>query len=124
MSATDNIAHKIDALFASIDQNDTEAFLGFLTDDAEFRFGSAPPVQGRDAIGRAVSEFFASIAGCTHVLSETWTGPDSFACEGEVTYERIDGSRITLPFADMFSLRGEKICGYRVYIDIAPLFAR
>jgi hypothetical protein len=44
-------------------------------------------------------------------------------CEGEVTYRRHDNSEITLPFADAFDLRGDLISGYRIYIDIAPLFA-
>ena len=32
-------------LFAAIDANDAAAFVGFLTDDAVFRFGSAPSVE-------------------------------------------------------------------------------
>ena len=123
MRSGDSIPGRISELFSAIDNNDAKGFVEFLTDDAVFRFGSAPAVQGRAAIEQAVSGFFATIAGCRHELRATWTGPESFACEGEVTYERHDGSEITLPFADVFDLRGELICGYRIYVDVAPLFA-
>ena len=45
------------------------------------------------------------------------------ACEGEVTYTRHDGSQITLPFCNIFEIDGDKIEVYRIYIDMAPLFA-
>ena len=123
MTSEDSIHGRIDALFAAIDRKDANRFVEYLTDDAVFRFGSAPAVQGRAAIEQAVSGFFSTIDGCRHKLTASWTGPETFACEGEVTYRRHDGSEITLPFADVFDLRGEMICGYRIYIDIAPLFA-
>lgn len=124
MQSSDAIPGRIEELFSAIDSNDAKRFVEFLTDDAVFRFGSAPAVHGRDAIEQAVSGFFSTISGCRHALHTSWTGPDSFACEGEVTYTRLDGSEVTLPFADIFDLRGEKISGYRIYVDVAPLFAQ
>ena len=55
-------------LFVSIDAMDTEGFLGFIAPDGEFRFASAPPVQGHAAIREAVDGFFSSIAGLSHKL--------------------------------------------------------
>ncbi len=123
MSANTAVPHRISELFDAIDQNDAQRFVEFLTDDAVFRFGSAPAVKGRKAIAMAVGAFFSSISGCQHELHAVWSGTDSVACEGDVTYRRNDGSEITLPFADVFELRGNLISGYRIYIDIAPLFA-
>jgi hypothetical protein len=54
MTATDAKQARLGDLFAAIDAKDTERFLGFLTDEASFRFGSAQAVQGREAIHRAV----------------------------------------------------------------------
>lgn len=122
MEPTIGIQNRIGEVFAAIDQQDAAGFAGFLTDDATFQFGSAPPVQGRSAIEEAVKGFFASIAGCRHKLRRSWTNSDSYVCEGTVCYQRLDGSEITLPFADVFDIRGELICGYRIYIDINPLF--
>ena len=114
---------RMKSVFDAIDRKDTQQFIAYLAPDAVFRFGSAAPVQGRDEIAGAVDAFFSSIAGCRHVLHDTWQGDNSFACEGEVTYRRHDNSEITLPFVDVFDLRGDLISGYRIYIDIAPLFA-
>jgi ketosteroid isomerase-like protein len=109
-------------LFAAIDSMASERFAAFLTEDAIFRFGSAPPVQGRSAIEAAVAAFFSGIAGCQHTLRHSWSDGDSLVCEGEVRYTRKDGSDISLPFADVFELQGKLIAAYRIYIDITPLF--
>ncbi len=45
-------------LFESIDNQDAEAFLAFLSDDVKFRFGNAALVTGKSAVGEAVSGFF------------------------------------------------------------------
>lgn len=109
--------------FSAIDARDTETFAGVLAEDAVFRFGSAPPVEGRAAIAAAVDGFFGSIAALRHDLHKTLASGDTLVCEGEVTYTRLDDSEITLPFTDVFELSGDKISHYKIYIDIAPLFA-
>ena len=110
-------------LFASIDAMDTERFLGYLSENAQFRFGSNEVVMGREAIGQAVDAFFASIDGLEHRLMRTWVHPETTICEGEVTYTRKDGSKVTLPFVDLFRMDGELVREYLIYMDIGPLFA-
>ncbi len=109
-------------LFAAIDAKDPEAFVGYLTDDAVFRFGSAPAVQGRDAICAAVGAFFDTVAGLSHVINKTIVDGATLVCEGEVTYTRLDGSSVTLPFTDVFEYEGELIGHYKIYMDIDPLY--
>jgi hypothetical protein len=110
-------------LFAAIDARYADAFASFIAEDGDFRFGNAPPVAGRAAIRTAVAGFFAAIGGCRHRLLKSWTGPGSAACEGEVTYTRLDGSTLTLPFVNVFELGGGRIRSYRIYIDNGPLFS-
>jgi ketosteroid isomerase-like protein len=110
-------------LFAAIDARDATRFTAFLTPDARFRFGNLPEVVGREAIGAAVGQFFAAIGGCAHRLLGTWYGPGSAVCEGEVSYTRLDGRVVTVPFANVFALRGTAIASYRIFIDNTPLFA-
>jgi uncharacterized protein (TIGR02246 family) len=110
-------------MFAAIDARDSAGFAAYLTEDAVFRFGSAPPVQGRDAIQAAVDGFFTTIAGCSHKTAKSLRQDDTVVCEGEVTYQRHDGSSVTLPFTDIFEYDGELIAHYKIYIDIAPLYA-
>jgi len=109
-------------LFASIDAMDTESFLSFIHKDATFRFGSTPAVTGHAEIRAAVEGFFSSFATLRHDLQRVIADGDAVACEGEVTYTRHDGSKITLPFVNVFKVAGKLILQYRVYIDIAPLF--
>jgi len=122
---TDGVAagHDTGGLFAAIDANDVAAFVGFLTDDAVFRFGSAPAVRGRSAVQAAVDGFFGTIAGCSHNVQNTIGSGSTLVCEGEVTYRRHDGSEITLPFANVFEYDDGLISHYKIYADIGPLLA-
>ena len=117
------MADRLDGLFASIDAQDTDAFLACLTEDAIFRFGSAPAVRGREAIRAGVDGFFASIKGSSHALNQVLSDGNTLVCEGEVSYRRHDDSEITLPFTNVFKLDGPLISHYKIYIDIAPLYA-
>jgi limonene-1,2-epoxide hydrolase len=122
MTTVDARHARLDELFAAVDAKNTERFLGFLTDEASFRFGSAPPVHGRVAIRAAVGGFFDSIAGLRHNLTRILTEDDVMICEGEVTYTRLDGSDICLPFTDVFEWEGGLIAVYKIYMDVGPLY--
>ena len=124
MTSADAAGSDTGGLFAAIDAQDAASFVSFLTEDAVFRFGSAPPVQGREQIRAAVDAFFATIAGCRHTISNSLRSGSTLVCEGEVTYTRHDGSEITIPFADIFEYEGDLIADYKIYIDIAPLYAQ
>lgn len=118
----DAVHSRLDDLFAAVDAKDTERFLGFLTAEASFRFGSAPAAQGREAIRAAVGGFFGTIAGCRHVLARTVAEEGVIICEGDVTYTRHDATEITLPFANVFELEGGLISDYKIYADAGPLY--
>ena len=110
-------------LFAAIDAQDAASFVSFLTEDAVFRFGSAPPVQGREQIREAVAAFFATIAGCRHTIRNSLRSGPTVVCEGDVAYRRHDGTEVNVPFADVFEYEGDLIAHYKIYIDIGPLYA-
>ena len=38
-------------------------------------------------------------------------------------YTRLDGRQVSVPFVNVFHLRGGEIARYLIYIDNAPLFA-
>jgi len=110
-------------LLATIDSRDADAFASFLTENTEFTFGNAPTIVGRAAVREAVAGFFAAIGACRHRLLQTWSGPDSAVCQGEVTYTRHNGTTVTVPFANVFQLRDGRIAKYQIYIDNSPLFS-
>jgi len=109
-------------LLAAVDRMDVGQFLGFIAPDASFRFGSAPPVIGHDAIREAVGGFFASIAGLSHALKHVITSGSTLLIEGDVTYTRHDSSAITLPFVNVLEVANDLIVDYKIYIDIGPLY--
>jgi len=110
-------------LFETIDSMDAKGFVEYLCDDAVFRFSNRARVCGKDNIINSVEEFFSSIKGLKHRLDTTLFEGSSVMCNGEVTYTRKDDSEITLPFANVMKLQGEKVKEYLIYIEIAPLFA-
>ena len=108
-------------LFQSIDAKDADAFASFLTEDAVFRYGSQPPVQGRTAIRDYTAGFFGSIQALRHDIHETWEGDGSLACQGDVTYTMGDGSAVTIPFVNVFRFDGDRVREYLIHIDPTPL---
>ncbi len=110
-------------LFRAIDAMDADRFASYLARDAVFRFANQPEVRGSDAIRAAVAGFFGMIAGLEHRITDTWAQPGTVICRGEVTYTRKDGTKLTVPFADVLEMRGERIGDYRIYMDVSPLFA-
>lgn len=112
----------LESLFNVIDAADVTGFGAYLTEDAVLRFGNASPVHGRAAIEQTVRHFFASIRRSRHRIERVWPGADAIAVDGFVTYTRLDGSEVTLPFADTLVLREDRIAEYLIYIDLTPLF--
>jgi limonene-1,2-epoxide hydrolase len=52
-----------------------------------------------------------------------WTVDGATIVEAKVTYTRADDSQVTVPVATIFRERDDEINDYRIYIDLAPLFA-
>ena len=110
-------------LFADIDSMEPDRFAQHLSPDATMRFGNAPPVRGRDAIRDAWASFCETLDGVHHDIVEQWHAGDATIVEASVTYTRKDHSRITVPVATIYRARGELIDDYRIFVDLAPLFA-
>lgn len=118
-----DIATLVRRVLDSVDAKDTEAFLNFLEEEAQFRFGSAPAVTGKEAIRNAVDGFFTSVKRLRHEILETWSDAGTVICQGRVTYTRTDETEVTLPFVIIWRMRGELIKEYLIYIDIQPLYS-
>ena len=111
-------------LFRCVDAKDIDGWLEFLTPDAHFRFGNAATVEGKSAVRDAVIAFFASISELRHDLAETWIHFDAVICHGEVTYTRLDGSALSIPFVNVLRMEGDLIRDYLVYADASELHSR
>ena len=111
-------------LFEDIDSMDPDRYARHLSDGVVMRFGNSDPVVGRVAVRDAWAAFCADLHGVSHDLVERWeTGPATIA-EARVTYTRADDSTATVPVVTIYRGGGDLIDDYRIFIDLAPLFAR
>lgn len=112
------------AILARIDGMDTAESVKLFAESATVTFGNGQPMVGRDAIKAGTAVFYSSIAGLRHRILNEWTvGQDTIA-EAAVTYTRHDGRQVTIPAATMWRVRDDGlITNYRVFIDLAPVYA-
>ncbi|MEV6757061.1 nuclear transport factor 2 family protein [Streptomyces sp. NPDC051214] len=110
-------------IFRDIDTFDPDKFVAHLTKDVVFRFANSPELIGRPAVRQGVADFFATIAGLSHRLLRSWEMGDIVIVQTEVTYTRTDGKQVTVPNADILTFRGDKARQWRIYIDLAPVYA-
>lgn len=110
-------------LFADIDSMEPERFAAHLASNVTMRFGNADPIRGRDPVREAWAAFCQDLNGVKHDLVEQWTVDGTTIVEAKVTYTRDDGSQVTVPVVTVYRERDGEINDYRIYIDLAPLFA-
>ena len=110
-------------IFAAIDSFDPEKFVAHLTPDAVFRFANAEPATGRPAIKEAVNDFFGTIDGLTHHIRNVYESGDVVVVQLDVEYRRKDGKLVSVPNADILTFDGDLVRDWRIYIDLAPVFA-
>jgi ketosteroid isomerase-like protein len=109
--------------FADIDARDADKFLAHLTPDVVFRFGNADPLTGHAAVREAVVGFWSTIDGLTHHVQNVWEVGDTVIAQIDVEYRRKDGKTVTVPNADILTYDGDLVRDWRIYIDLAPVFA-
>jgi len=108
-------------LLTAIDAQDAGKFASYLTEDVVFRYGSNPPVHGRQAVHDYVAAFFGNLDALRHRLLGEWESGNAVICEGEVTYTLPGGKAATLPFVNVLGMQNGKIKDYKIYIDPTPL---
>ncbi|MEZ0352437.1 nuclear transport factor 2 family protein [Mycobacterium sp. pR1184] len=110
-------------VFDVVDSMDLDKLASLFTDDARLRFGNQPPFEGLGAIRDGVKGFFDTIAGIRHTLVRVWQIGDDTVAHADATYQRKDGTDVTLPAATIYhSDRDGKIDDYRVFVDVTPIY--
>jgi ketosteroid isomerase-like protein len=111
-------------MFADIDRMDVHAWAAYLAPDAVMRFGNAAPVYGRDGCRAALAAFYARIDGLRTDIIERWQHGPATIVEANVTFARTDGREVSVPAVTIYRTDAQDlISDYRVYIDVAPVFA-
>jgi ketosteroid isomerase-like protein len=111
-------------LFEDIDSMEPDRFAQHLAEDVSMRFGNAEPIHGRQAARDTWAGFCEGLDGVSHTLVAEWRSDEGTVAEAEVTYTRKDGSTVTVPVATIYRERDGQIHDYRIFIDLAPLFAQ
>ena len=109
-------------LFAAIDKFDTKVFASYLDDKARFKFANIPVIPGQPTIFEFVAGFFQSIKAIRHKNLEIYELEGIRFVMGNVTYTRLDGSKLSVDFSNTFRLNGNKIKDYLIFIDNSDLF--
>jgi hypothetical protein len=111
-------------VFADVDRMDAKAFASHLAENCLLRFGNADEVVGRDAIEESIAGFFTTINGLSHHIVNHWDVDDTTITQIEATYTRADDRQVTLPAVAIWRRRGgDLIDDYRIYVDLAPVYA-
>ena len=110
-------------VYEAVDSKDEQRLARFLTETCTFVYANSDPVIGRANIAESSKNFMALIAGMKHQLLDVWAFDDVIVSRLEVTYTRKDESTLTVPAVTIWRVRDRQIDDYRIYIDVAPLFA-
>lgn len=108
-------------MFAALDRGSVPALFPYLHDDVTWRFASYPAGKGKDSFAAAWSGMASRIKGLEHHVDTVWSQDDSVFCHGEVSYQLLDAPTVTVPFANVFRLRAQKICEYLIYVDASAV---
>ncbi len=111
-------------LFAKFDRGDIDGWVACLSDDATFRLGSGALVSGPQGARQVIHAIRSLARDIRHDLLEVWPTPQGVVVRGELSLHRIrDGRRVTLPFCNVFDMKGERIHRYLSHLDPSPIFA-
>lgn len=111
-------------VFARVDAFDPPRFAEIFAPDGTMVFANGDPMVGPDAIVAGVGGFFSTIDGLSHRILHEWHEGDASVARLETTYDRKDGKQVTVPVVSIIRRRDDGlVADYRVYFDIAPVFA-
>jgi ketosteroid isomerase-like protein len=111
-------------LFALVDTMDVATIATRFADDSQVVFGNGQPLVGIEEIRTGLTAFFDTIAGLHHEIVNEWKAGDDAIVEFKVAYDRKDGQQVAIPCVTIFHADAAgKIDAYRVYFDVAPIYA-
>jgi uncharacterized protein (TIGR02246 family) len=111
-------------VFATNDAMDAAAVASLFAEDGRVVLGNGAPLVGIHEIRTGTTAFFDTIAGLHHEIAKEWNVGDDTIVELKVTYDRQEGQQVTIPCVTIFHTDTDgKIDDYRVYFDVAPIYA-
>jgi uncharacterized protein (TIGR02246 family) len=121
---TDMTDDAVRRVFQAADSFDPEEFARLLAEDVRFVFGNAEPLMGREAVVAGLRAFFSTIGGLRHRIVRSWQVDADTIAETEVTYRRLDGKEAGVVAVSIWRTRDDGlISDYRIFVDLAPVYA-
>ena len=100
-------------------RKDVDFVLSQMTDDVVWHFAAAiaPPAKGKAAARAFIDQFGANIGEVRWRIFHHSETVDRLFVEGVDEYTTKDGIDIAAPYAGVIEFRGDKISGWRDYVD-------
>ncbi len=108
-------------MFFALDSQGINGLFPYLNDDVRFRFSSYPEVTGHQAIKSLWEGMSTSVTKLEHRLDETFIHENVISCYGLVTYHLQNGQQTSVPFANRFVIKNDKISEYHIYVDASAV---
>jgi uncharacterized protein (TIGR02246 family) len=113
MSAQQNKA-TIEKVNDAFRQNDTEAFLGFCTENVVWTMVGDVTVKGRDGIRKWMGSMPGEAPKFT--IKQTVAEGDYVTCIGDMTMKNKDGEVVPYSFCDVYRFEGDKIAELNAFV--------
>jgi ketosteroid isomerase-like protein len=113
----------IERMFDAVHRKDLPTYLTFFTEDAEYKVGNFAPVYGHKGIQEFSAPLIPMFDKVLHNVHSTWAVGNTYICELEVAYHRLDGKVVMVPCLDVIQVENGKVKSLRAYLDASPAFA-
>lgn len=116
----------LDGLFGAFNRHDAEGVLSFMTSDCVFDAAAGQEAHGarhvgREAVGRAFAQVWATYPDAHWELKGHLVGPERALSEWTLSGTRPDGMRLEADGCDVFTFAGDKIRTKSAYRKERPL---
>lgn len=117
-------AEWITEYFAMVDRKDPKELVTWYNDDGSFMFANSPVAHGKDAITKALDQFYGLIDSIHHEKTGVWVDGETGVWEAKVHFvPKATEKELILPAASILRLRNGKVQDFRMYMDATPITA-
>lgn len=111
-------------VFRRVDTFDAAQFAELFAPQGRLVFANGDPTYGPAAAEASTGGFFSTIRGISHKLVGEWHQGATSVADVETTYDRVDGKKVTLAAVSIMHRREDGLIDdYRVFFDVAPIYA-
>lgn len=119
-----NLIPKVEKMVEALTIEDWESFHPYFTPDLMYKVGANPAVYGSRAAADFLSSFYKTVKPTQHTVRGAWQMGNTVIIEMDAHYKRLkDGKPVTVPCTDVYRFEGDLIKEWRVYPDVAEVYA-